>query len=312
MRLLRSVSPRLANQTLYAQAAGNRLKTVFFLGVYVALILAIGYGLAYYFNNGFILIIAGLISVVQGLVAYFASDKIALATAQAVTLDEVQYKPVYQMVENLAKTAGLPMPRLFLIPGEAINAFATGRDGKHAAVAITQGAMQKLTNTELEGVLAHELSHISNEDIRLTSMVMVMVGLIATAAGFFQNSLFFGGNRDERDNQGGGGGLILIIGIVLSVLAPIAATLIQLAISRSREYLADENGVLLTRYPEGLIGALKKIGQDEEPVGTASTATAHMYFANPLAGKMSNLFTTHPPLEQRIKRLEEGGGITNG
>ena len=200
------------------------------------------------------------------------------------------------------------MPRLFLIPGEAINAFATGRDGKNAAVAITQGALTKLDKNELEGVLAHELSHISNEDIRLTSMVMVMTGLIATAAGFFQNSLFWGGGRDDRDNQGGGG-LILIIGIVVSVLAPITATLIQLAISRRREYLADENGVLLTRYPEGLIGALKKIGQDAEPVETASPATAHLYFSNPLAGNFSNLFMTHPPLEERIKRLEEGSGI---
>ena len=270
--------------------------------------MALGYGLTYYFHNSFILIIAGVISVVQGFVAYFASDKIALAAAQAIPLDQSQYGSVYQSVENLTKTAGLPMPRLFLIPGEAINAFATGRDGKNAAVAITQGALTKLDKNELEGVLAHELSHISNEDIRLTSMVMVMTGLIATAAGFFQNSLFWGGGRDDRDNQGGGG-LILIIGIVVSVLAPITATLIQLAISRRREYLADENGVLLTRYPEGLIGALRKISQDAEPVETASPATAHLYFSNPLGGKLSNLFMTHPPLEERIKRLEEGSGI---
>ena len=299
----------MAIPTLYAQASSNRSKTVFFLLVYVALIVALGYGLAYYFNNGFILIFAGLISVIQGFVSYFASDKIALATAQAEPLDENQYAAVYRTVENLAITAGLPMPRLFIIPGLAINAFATGRDPKHAAIAITEGALAKLDPNELAGVLAHELSHVSNEDIRLTSMVMVMTGIISTAAGFFQNSLFFGGRRDDRDN-GGGGGLVLIIGLALSILAPIAAVLIQLAISRKREYLADENGVLLTRYPEGLIGALKKIGQDAEPVDTATTATAHMYFANPLAGvSFRSLFDTHPPLEERIRLLEEGTGI---
>lgn len=295
--------------TLYSQASSNRSKTVFFLLVYVALIVALGYGLAYYFNNGFILIFAGLFSVVQGFVSYYASDKIALATAQAELLDEKQYAAVYRTVENLAITAGMPMPRLFIIPGAAINAFATGRDPKHAAIAITEGALSKLNDNELTGVLAHELSHVSNEDIRLTSMVMVMTGLIATAAGMFQNSVLWGGGRrDDRDN--GGGGLILIIGIALSVLAPIAATLIQLAISRKREYLADENGVLLTRYPEGLIGALKKIGQDSEPVETATNATAHMYFANPLTGlSLKSLFDTHPPLEDRIRLLEEGSGI---
>lgn len=301
----------MAIPTLYAQASSNRSKTIFFLLVYVVLIVALGYGLAYYFHNSFILIFAGLLSVIQGFVSYYASDKIALATAQAEPLDEAQYASIYRIVENLSITAGMPMPRLFIIPGTAINAFATGRDPRHAAIAITEGALAKLDSNEITGVLAHELSHVSNEDIRLTSMVMVMTGLIATAAGLFRNSLFFGGDRrDNRDSNGGG--FILLIGIALSILAPIAAVLIQLAISRKREYLADENGVLLTRYPEGLISALQKISQDSEPVETATNATAHMYFANPLAGvNLRSLFDTHPPLEDRIRLLEAGSGIKN-
>jgi heat shock protein HtpX len=299
----------MAIKTLYAQVAGNRARTAFYLAVYVAFIVAIGYGLAWYFQEGDILIIAGLIAIVQGVVSYYASDKIALATSSAQPLDQNQYKDVYQTVENLALTAGIPMPRLFVIPGAAINAFATGRDPKHAAIAITEGALQKLDKDELQGVLAHELSHVTNEDIRLTSMVMVMVGLIAAASGIFRNSLFWGGGG-RRNNQDNGGGLLVIIAIVLSVLAPIAATLIQLAISRKREYMADENGVLLTRYPEGLIGALKKIAIDAEPVEEATQATAHMYFTNPLhVANFRNLFDTHPPIEDRIRLLEEGSGI---
>lgn len=275
------------------------------------LIIGLGYGLAYYFNSSFILIFAGILSIGQGIVSYYASDSIAIATSRAIPLDPAQFAPVYKTVENLTITAGLPMPRLFIIPGSAINAFATGRDPKHAAIAITEGALEKLDQNELAGVLAHELSHVSNEDIRLTSMVMVMTGIIATASGIFRNSLFWGGgDRRENRDSGGGAGLVLFIGLALSILAPIAAVLIQLAISRKREYLADENGVLLTRYPEGLIGALKKIGQDEEPVETASNATAHMYFSNPLSGvNISSLFDTHPPLEDRIRLLEEGSGI---
>lgn len=294
--------------TLYTQVASNRQKTVLYLSFYVALILVLGYVLSWYFNDSAILLIAAVISIVQGLVSFYASDSIALAASQAQPLDQKEYPEVYKLVENLSITAGLPMPRLFFIDDTAINAFATGRDPQHAAIAVTRGALERLTKNELQGVLAHELSHVGNEDIRLMSMVMVMAGLIALVSDFFLRSLWWGGDRRERDN--GGGGVMLVIAIALAVLAPIAATLIQMAISRKREFMADANGVLLTRYPEGLISALHKIGGDTEPLEVANRATAHMYFSNPLTGQsLANLFSTHPPIEERIKALEHGGGL---
>ncbi|HSI20888.1 MAG TPA: M48 family metallopeptidase [Verrucomicrobiae bacterium] len=295
--------------TLYTQVSQNRYKTFAFLGIFMALVVGIGWAVSLYYGSPDILLIAGVIAVVQGTVSLYASDKIALAAAKADVLDEQQYRFVYQLVENLSITAGLPMPRLYFIDDTAINAFATGRDPKHAAIAVTRGAIERLDKNELEGVLAHELAHVGNEDIRLMSMVMVMAGIIALVSDLFLRSMFYGRQRDDNNNSGGG--FMLIIALVFAILAPIAATLIQLAISRKREFMADATGVLLTRYPEGLISALQKIGGDTEPLEVANRGTAHMYFSNPLTGQaLANMFATHPPIEARIAALQAGSGMT--
>jgi len=296
--------------TLYTQVASNRRKTFLYLSFYVFLIIAIGAAVSWYYGDSAFLLIAAVISIVQGFISYYASDSIALGVSSAEPLDQKQYGDVYKIVENLSITAGLPMPRLFLIPDTAINAFATGRDPKHAAIAITEGAITRLNSNELQGVLAHELSHVGNEDIRLMSMVMVMAGLIALVSDMFLRNMWWGGDRGNRDNNNNNNGIMLIVVIAVTVLAPIAATLIQLAISRKREFMADANGVLLTRYPEGLISALQKIGADEEPLEAANRATAHMYIANPLhSHSLASLFDTLPPLEDRIAALKKGSGL---
>ncbi len=297
--------------TLYTQVSSNRAKTWVFLVIFMVLIVLVGGVISAFYGSYDIIAIAGIIAVVQGFVSLRYSDKIALAAAKAEELDRAQFPQVYHSVENLSITAGLPMPKLYLINDTAINAFATGRDKDHAALAITLGAIQRLDKNELEGVLAHELSHIGNEDIRLMSMVMVMAGLIALISDIFLRSLWWGGGRRRgNDSNNDSGAIMLVVAIALAILAPLAATLIQLAISRKREFLADATGVLITRYPEGLIGALKKIGGDEEKLEVANRGTAHMYIANPLTGQaLAGLFDTHPPIEARIKALEEGSGM---
>jgi heat shock protein HtpX len=294
--------------TIYTQVAANRFKTGAYLVLFLVLLLTVAYGVSWYFGAPDILLIAGVIAIVQGLVSLYASDSIALLAARAVPLDEKKYKAVYQAVENLSITAGLPMPRLFFIEDTAINAFATGRNPQHAAIAVTRGAIERLDQNELQGVLAHELSHIGNEDIRLMSMVMIMAGVIALLADMTQRSIFWGRRSSDENSNAGAVGLIVVI--TLSILAPLAAALIQLAISRKREFMADANGVLLTRYPEGLISALKKIGGDEEPLEVANRGNAHMYFSNPLKGmSLARLFSTHPPLEERVAALARGTGL---
>ncbi len=299
--------------TLYTQVSSNRSKTMVFLVVYVVLITALGWVISQVYGNVDILFLAGIIAVVQGWVSFYYSDSLALAAAKAIPMDKKQFPEVYRVVENLSITAGLPMPTLYVLDDAAINAFATGRSPENASIAVTLGAIQRLNENELTGVLAHELSHVGNEDIRLMSMVMVMAGLIALVSDIFLRSMWWGGGRRrDSNNNGDSGQLFLILAIVMAVLAPIAATLIQLAISRKREFMADANGVLLTRYPEGLINALKKIGGDEEPLEVANRGTAHMYFANPLKSHwFASLFDTHPPIEDRIKALQEGSGMSH-
>ena len=293
--------------TLYTQVDSNRHKTWFFLSFYVVLIWLAGWIASRFFGSPSILVVFGVISIVQGFISYRFSDSIALTVAKAKPLERESAERVYRVMENLTITAGMPMPRLFVIDDTALNAFATGRDKDHAAIAMTSGLIDQLDDNELAGVLGHELSHIGNEDIRLMSMVAVMAGLIALISDVMLRSMFYGRRRSNSDNDGGGA--IIIIAIIFAVLAPIAASLIQLAISRKREYMADANSVLLTRYPEGLISALKKISGDVEPLEVANRGTAHMYFANPLHGQwFASLFSTHPPVEQRIKALEEGSG----
>ena len=240
----------------------------------------------------------------MNIIGYWYSDKIALSIAGAKPATRAEYFDLYTTVENLCITAGLPLPKIYVIPDQAPNAFATGRDKNHAVVAVTTGLLAIMSKVELEGVIAHELSHIGNRDMLVSTVAVVLVGFIAIVSDMFMRMAFFGG----RDNDNKGNGVIMVIGLILAILAPILATLMQLAISRNREYLADSTGALLTRYPEGLASALEKIGAYSRPMQKQSTAIAHLYIANPFGSgqfrkKMAGLFSTHPPVEERVKRL---------
>lgn len=258
---------------------------------------ASGYGLSF---AGIALIVSGLMT----LGSYFYSDKMILAMSKARQLKKGDNPKLYRIVENLSIASGIPAPKVYLIDDTAMNAFATGRDPKHAVVCATTGIVDRLSETELEGVIAHELSHIKNYDIRVMAIVAILVGLVALMADFFMRSMWYSGDRD-RDSRVQG--VFLIIGIILAILSPFIATLIQLAISRKREFLADASGALLTRYPEGLASALEKLAKDKEKLEVANNATAHLYINNPFKNInkhwFSNLFNTHPPIEERIKIL---------
>jgi heat shock protein HtpX len=236
--------------------------------------------------------------------------KIVLAASGAKRITLQDNPELFRIVENLSIAAGMPMPKVHVIESEAPNAFATGRNPKNASIAVTTGLMEKLSRVELEGVIAHELSHVKNFDTRLLAITAVLVGFIALIADMFFRSLFWGGvgGRDNEDNRSQA--VFMIIGLILAIIAPIIASLIQLAVSRKREFLADASGALLTRYPEGLASALEKIAEDPKPLRTASNATAHLFISNPFKGKkvqnfMTGLFNTHPPIEERIKILRE-------
>jgi heat shock protein HtpX len=255
---------------------------------------------------GFALIVTGLMN----FASYFWSDKIVLGVSRAKPIQKKDNPEIYRLVENLTIAAGLPLPKIYIIDDTAPNAFATGRDPKHAAIAFTTGILSKLNKQELEGVAAHELSHVGNRDTLVMTIVSVLVGTIALLADFFMRSMWLGG-RDDRDSKGNQ--IFMILAIAAAILAPIIATLIQLAVSRRREFLADASGVLLTRYPEGLASALRKISGDKEALEVANRGTAHLYIINPLKGKdvagfMAGLFNTHPPIEARIKALQEMEG----
>jgi heat shock protein HtpX len=300
---------------MYKDIDSNKRRTAFLLGFFLIFVIGLGYLLSYVFDNQLILIIAVLIAVVQALVSYYYSDSITLAVSGAKEVPRKEpYLDLHRVVENLAITGGLLKPKIYLIDDSAPNAFATGRDPKHASIAVTSGLLEKLNKTELEGVIAHELSHVGNYDIRLMTVVVVLVGVVALLSDFFLRWTWFGGGR-RRSGDGGGQLqlILLIIAIVMAILAPLAATLIQLAISRKREFLADASGALLTRYPEGLASALEKISKDREPLEVANKATAHLYIENPFKentedghgsrGWFAGLFDTHPPVGERIKRL---------
>jgi heat shock protein HtpX len=267
--------------------------------------MGIGWFFGYYFSYGYgALVAAAVISFVMTLFSYYGGDKVALWSAGAQPVEKTDNPYVYRIVENLCIAAGLPAPKIYIIPDEAINAFACGRDPQHASIAVTVGAVNRLENEELEGVIAHELCHVKNYDIRLMTIVIVLVGMISILANMFFRGAMFGGGKSD-DNKGGNG-IVMIIGIVLLILSPIVAQLIQLAISRRREYLADASASLLTRYPEGLARALEKISNDSAVLQSASSATAHLYIANPFKGTgkfLANAFSTHPPIDERIKKL---------
>lgn len=294
---------------IYSQISANKTKTWLIIVLFILFITTIvfvygkasGYGFSY---AGIGLIISGI----MGFTSYYYSDKMILGMSGAKQIVESDNPILFRTVENLCIGAGIPMPKIYIINDSAINAFATGRDPNHSVVCVTTGILDRLNKVELEGVIAHELSHIRNFDIRLMSIVVILVGMVALLADFFTRSLWYGGARRERSGRSNAQGVFLLIGIVLAILSPLIASLIQLAVSRKREFLADASGALLTRYPEGLASALEKISLDKEPLEAANNATAHLYISNPFKGKISgnwfvNLFNTHPPIEERIKIL---------
>ncbi len=253
------------------------------------------------------LVLAIVNALVQKLTGYLAGDRLALSLARAVTVTKEQLPSLVRMVENLAITAGLPMPRVYVMDDPTINAFATGRDPKHASIAVTRGALEGLENEELEGVLAHELSHVQNYDVRYMTLVAVLAGAIIMVSDMFWRGRWLGGGR--RSSRGGGA--LMLLGLVVLIFAPLIAQLIKLAVSRRREFLADASGALLTRFPEGLANALAKIERvNTRPMAGASNATAHLFIASPLgqSAKLSSLFATHPPIAERIAALQAMGG----
>jgi heat shock protein HtpX len=296
--------------TLYSQADSNIRRTWLYLTGFFLFIIFIGWVISYYLDSYAILIIAVVWSVLSSFFSYWYSDKIVLAIAGAKSVEKQDNPELYRLVENLCITAGLPLPKIYIIPEAQPNAFATGRDPSHSAVAVTQGLLDRLDRTELEGVLAHELSHIGDRDTLLQTIVVVLVGVIVLLVDFFFRISFWGGLRRRNDEGGRAGAIFMVISLALIILAPLFAQLIKLAISRKREFLADEQGALLTRYPEGLASALEKISQDSTPMKKASNSTAHLYIESPFRGKekqswITKLFMTHPPVEERIKALRD-------
>jgi heat shock protein HtpX len=294
------------SMTLYTQADKNTRLTWFYITGFLVFVILVGYIFAGAMNNSGILYIAVIFSVFMSFTSYWWSDKIVLAMSKAKPVTHENAREVYHLVENLCITAGLPVPKIYIIEDSSPNAFATGRDPKHGVICLTTGIIAKLEKSELEGVIAHELSHIGNRDILLSTVVVILVGFVTLLADWFRNWAFWGGGRrNNNDNEGGQLQIILMItAVILSILAPIAALLMQLAISRKREFLADADGALLTRYPEGLVKALEKISADPQPLREANRATAHLFITNPFRGKnVSKLFMTHPPIEERVKAL---------
>lgn len=294
---------------MYSAISRNKAKTIAIMIGFVVFMAAFGFILDRAFASTGLFVAVVVFAVIYSIVSYFMAAKLALALSGAKPVAKADAPDLYRIVENLAITAGLPTPKIYLIDDAAPNAFATGRDPAHAYVAVTSGLLAMMDKEELEGVIAHELSHVGNYDIRLMAIVLALVSVVSLVSHFFLRMTFWGGNR-RSNNQDEAGGLFLVIGLVAAIIAPIVATLIQLAVSRRREYLADASGALLTRYPDGLASALTKIGTYARPMQHASTATAHLFIANPLGnasglgGRIAGLFSTHPPITDRIQRLE--------
>ena len=302
--------------SLYSQKDSNIRKTWLLIGVFLLFIIAFGWFLSYWFQSPGILYVAVIFSVFSSVASYWWSDKLVLSLTHAKPILKNDAPELYRIVENLSITAGLPVPRVYIIEEPAMNAFATGRNAKHAVVAVTRGLLDRLERSELEGVIAHEMSHIGNHDMLVSTVIVVLAGIVVIAADILFRQMFFMGSRPRRrssnDSQGQANAIFMALGLAILVIAPILATLIRLAISRKREFLADASGALLTRYPEGLARALEKISQDPHRLSSANNATAHLYFENPFQadrGEGANiswftkLFMTHPPVEERIKIL---------
>ena len=286
---------------MYEQISSNKRRTAILLLVFLGLLWGFAYVISRAYDNPGMLFFIGLFSLSYAIFSYFAGAKMALAVNRAKEITKKDNPLLWRTVENLAITEGLPMPKVYIMDDPAPNAFATGRDPNHSAVCATTGLLKMMENEELEGVMAHELGHVKNLDMRVNTIAFALVGIISMVADFFWHITFWGGGDRREGNQ-----LMNVLAIVAVILAPIAATLIQLAISRRREYLADATGALTTRYPDGLASALEKIGKYGSALKKPNTATAHMFFANPLKGSgIANLFSTHPPVEARIAALQQ-------
>jgi heat shock protein HtpX len=291
--------------SLYTQQSKNVFRTWLLMGVFFTFVIIVGFLAAQYFGDSTILYVAVAFALITNIWAYWFSASIAIRSVGAVPADPARYRELHRVVENLAITAGLPKPQVYIIDDPAPNAFATGRDKDHAVIAVTTGLLGMMDENELQGVIAHELSHIGNRDILVMTVAVVLVGFISVLANIFLRISFFGGGSRDRD----AGPIVAVAAILAMILAPLAAQLIQLAISRRREFLADASGALLTRYPEGLESALRKLGSYQAPMIRASATTAHMFITNPFgahpAGQfVQKLFSTHPPIEERIEALE--------
>lgn len=292
--------------TLYTQAESNTRKTWLYLAGFLILIIFLGWLISYFLGTYIILWFAVIYSILMSFFSYWYSDKIVLAMSHAKPIEKKDNPELYRLVENLCITAGLSLPKIYIIKEAQPNAFATGRNSEHAVIAVTQGLLDQLERAELEGVIAHELAHIGNRDTLLQTIVVVLVGIVVIMTDFFFRISLYGGRRNDRNNKAGA--VMLLVALALAVSAPLFATLIKLAISRKREFLADATGALLTRYPEGLARALEKISQSPYSLKTANNSSAHIYFASPFRGKQSKsfltkLFMTHPPVQERLNAL---------
>ena len=300
--------------TLYTHQSSNIAKTWFLMAVFLVVIIFIGWFISQYYQSPQILYFAVGFSIFMNIISYWYSDKIVLALNHARPVEFKENPELYRIVENLCITAGLPVPKIYIIQDQSPNAFATGRNKDHAVIALTSGLIDILDRSELEGVISHELSHIGNRDILLSTVISILVGFIALLSDWFLRSSFFGGRRSNDRNNNQLGAILMIVGIILVILSPVIATLMQLAISRRREFLADATGALITRYPDGLASALEKISKFPVGLAYANNSTAHLFIANPFkadvkgikqASWLSKLFMTHPPIQERINILRE-------
>ncbi len=296
--------------TLYTQQGSNNRKTWFLMSGFFVVVIFIGWAVSWYFQSPILLYVAVAFSILMNVFSYWYSDKIVLKMAGAKPVKREEYFDLWNIVENLSITAGLPMPKVYIINDPAPNAFATGRDAEHGVVAVTTGLLSMLNKTELEGVIGHELSHIGNKDILISTIVVVLVGFVTLLSDFFLRATFWGVGNRRQGGDGRAGLIMLLIGVGLAILAPLIATVIKLAISRKREFLADASGALLTRYPEGLASGLEKISGYSGELKRANHATAHLYISDPFKDKnpkkvsfMHKLFLTHPPVQERVDAL---------
>lgn len=296
---------------MYEQITRNKWRSFFLVLFFLCLIFALTWAFGEMTGWGTQgLIIAVVIAAAMTFGSYYASDKIVLAISRARPVKKEEYPYLYNVVEGLAIAAGLPKPRCYVIDDTAPNAFASGRNPKNSVIVVTTGLLQKLNRAELEGVIAHEMSHIKNYDVLVQTLAVVMVGVVALLSDWILRTFLWGGGRrrSRGKSSGNAAAIFIVVALVLAILSPIVAQLLRLAISRKREFLADANGALLTRYPPGLASALRKLAADKEPLEAANKATAHLYIVNPLKdikGRVNKLFSTHPPIEERIAALEK-------